>query len=164
VVAAVRKVIQGVDPAVPIISAASIEEQMAPLTAQDRAIAKLAVVFGGVALALAAIGLYGVLSHGIARRTREIAIRMALGARPGRVMRMVLRETAGVVAIGLALGGGLAYAVPRVIGSRLYGVEPGDPLTLVLATALLIIVALGAASLPARRASTVDPMTALRRG
>jgi hypothetical protein len=159
---AVRKTIQGVDAAVPIITAASIEEQMAPLVAQDRATAQLAVVFGCVALTLAAIGLYGVLSYGIAQRTGEIAVRIALGAQPGRVMSMILSETIGLVGVGLALGGGMAYAASRLINSRLYGVAPQDPATLALATGLLLVVALSAAYVPARRASKVDPMTALR--
>jgi predicted permease len=162
VLAAVRKAIQGVDAALPIISATSIEEQMAPLTAQDRTTAQLAVVFGCVALTLAAIGLYGVLSYGIARRTGEIAIRIALGAQRGRVISMILRETIGVLSAGLALGGGLAYAASRLIDSRLYGVAPQDPLTLALATGLLLLVALSAAYLPAQRASRLDPMAALR--
>jgi ABC-type antimicrobial peptide transport system permease subunit len=135
---------------------------MAPLTAQDRTTARLAVVFGCVALTLAAIGLYGVLSYGIARRRGEIAIRIALGALPGRVIAMILRETIGLLGAGLAVGGGLAYAASRLIDSRLYGVPPQDPLTLVLATALLLSVALGATYLPARRASRLDPTTALR--
>jgi ABC-type antimicrobial peptide transport system permease subunit len=151
-----------VDAALPIISATSIEEQMAPLTAQDRTTAQLAVVFGCVALTLAAIGLYGVLSYGIARRTGEIAIRIALGAQRGRVISMILRETIGVLSAGLALGGGLAYAASRLIDSRLYGVAPQDPLTLALATGLLLLVALSAAYLPAQRASRLDPMAALR--
>jgi hypothetical protein len=92
---------------------------MAPLTAQDRTTAELAVIFGSVALTLAAIGLYGVLSYGIARRTGEIAIRIALGAQRGRVISMILRETIGLVSAGLALGGGLAYAASRLIDSRL---------------------------------------------
>ncbi|OLC80890.1 MAG: hypothetical protein AUH72_10835 [Acidobacteria bacterium 13_1_40CM_4_65_8] len=162
VLAAVRKAIQGVDAALPIISATSIEEQMAPLTAQDRTTAQLAVVFGCVALTLAAIGLYGVLSYGIARRTGEIAIRIALGAQRGRVISMILRETIGLLSAGLALGGGLAYAASRLIDSRLYGVAPQDPLTLALATGLLLLVALSAAYLPAQRASRLDPMAALR--
>jgi putative ABC transport system permease protein len=160
--AAVRKTVQGVNAALPITSATSIEELMAPLTAQDRTTAQLAVVFGCVALALAAIGLYGVLSYGIARRAGEIAIRIALGAQSGRVVAMILRETIGVVCAGLVLGGGLAYAASRLIDSRLYGVTPQDPLTLASATGLLLLVALGAAYLPAQRASRLDPMAALR--
>jgi predicted permease len=162
VLAAVRRTIERVAANVPIVSVTSIEEEMVPLTAQDRTTAQLAIVFGGVALMLAAIGLYGVLSYGVARRTGEIAIRIALGAQPGRVIAMILGETAGVVIVGLAAGAGLAYAASRVIESRLYGVAPQDPLTLTLATGLLLVVALGAAYLPALRASRVDPMAALR--
>ncbi len=162
VLAAVRESIQRVDAALPIMSARSIEEQIAPLTAQDRTTAQLAVVFGCVALTLAAIGVYGVLSYGIARRRGEIAIRMALGAQPGRVIAMILRETAGLVSAGLALGAILAYAASRLINSRLYGVAPQDPLTLVLAAGLLVLVALSASYLPAQRASSLDPMAALR--
>jgi len=162
VLAAVRKSIQRVDAALPIMSARSIQEQIAPLTAQDRTTAQLAVVFGAVALTLAAIGLYGVLSYGIARRSGEIAIRIALGARPGRVIAMILRETSGLVIAGLAVGGGLAYAASLLINSRLYGVAPQDPLTLALATGLLVLVSLSAVYLPARRASRLEPMAALR--
>jgi putative ABC transport system permease protein len=162
VLAAARKSIQRVDAALTIMHAASIEEQMLPLTAQDRTTAQLAVVFGCVALTLAAIGLYGVLSYGIARRKSELAVRIALGARPGRVIAMILRETIVLVIAGLALGAGLAYAASRLIHSRLYGVAPQDPLTLALAVGLLVMVALGAAYLPARRASRLDPMAALR--
>jgi predicted permease len=164
VMVAVRNTIRRVDAALPIVSATSIEEQMAPLTAQDHTTAQLVLVFGCVALALAAIGLYGVLSYGVARRTGEIAIRIALGARPGRVTSMILGETTGVVCAGLVLGGGLAYSASRLIGSQLYGVAPHDPLTLALATVMLLLVALSAAYLPARRAARVDPTAALRQG
>ena len=162
VMASVRKSIQRVNAALPIMSARSIEEQIAPLTAQDRTTAQLAVVFGCVALMLAAIGLYGVLSYGIARRTGEIAVRIALGAQPSRVIAMILRETLGLVIIGLAAGAGLAYAASSLIASQLYGVAPQDPLTLTVAIGLLLLVALSAAYLPARRASRLDPMSALR--
>jgi predicted permease len=161
---AVRKAIQQVDSALPIVSAASIEERLAPLTAQDRTIAQLALAFGSVALTLAAIGLYGVLSYGVSRRSSEIAIRLALGAQARRVIAMILGETMWLVAVGLALGAALAYAALRLIDSRLYGVEPQDPLTLVLATGLLVLVASCAAYLPARRASRLDPMRTLRQG
>jgi ABC-type antimicrobial peptide transport system permease subunit len=160
----VQKTIPRVNADVPIFSATTIEEQMAPLTAQDRATAQLAVVFGSVALGLAAIGLYGVLSYGIARRTSEIAIRLALGAQARRVISMILRETMGLVVVGLGLGGVLAYAASRLIDSRLYGVAPRDPVTLALATGVLLLVSLMATYLPAQRASRLDPMAALRQG
>jgi len=160
--AAVRKAFQRVDAALPIVSARTMEEQMAPLTAQDRVTAQLALVFGGIALALAAIGLYGVLSYAVARRTGEIAIRMALGAQPAGVIGMILGETVSLVAGGLVVGAGLAYAASRLIDSRLYGVAPQDPLTLIAATSLLLLVALAAAYLPARKAARLDPMTTLR--
>jgi predicted permease len=162
-IGAVRKTIERTDAGLPIISATTIEERIAPRTAQDRTTARLAIVFGCLALALAAIGLYGVLAYGIARRTGEIAIRIALGAQPRRVVSMILRETSGVVGVGLAVGGGLAYAASRLIDSRLYGVAPQDPLTLASATGLLLVVAVSAAYIPARRASRLDPLAALRR-
>jgi ABC-type antimicrobial peptide transport system permease subunit len=158
----VRQTIQRTDASLPIISAKSIEEQMAPLTAQDRAVAQIAIAFGAVALTLAAIGLYGVLSYGIARRKSEIAIRIALGSRPARVIAMILRETTRLIIAGLVLGAGLAYAASRVFTSQLFGVAPQDPLTLALAIGILVVVALSAAYLPARRASKLDPMVALR--
>jgi predicted permease len=158
----VRGAIRSVDATLPILSSRSIEEQMAPMTAQDRTTAKLAVAFGCVALLLAGIGLYGVLSYGVARRTPEIAVRIALGAESRRVISMILGEILGLVAAGLIVGGGLAYATTRLIGSRLYGIAPHDPSTLALATFLLVSVALTATYLPARRASRVDPLTALR--
>ena len=162
VVAAARRAIERLDPALSIMSAKSLEEQTAPLTAQDRTTAQVALVFGGVALALAAIGLYGVLSYGIARRTREIAIRIALGARPGRVISMILGETLGLVVAGLFVGAGLAYVATRVIDSRLFGVAPQDPATLASAAGVLLFVALSAAYVPARRASKLHPIVALR--
>jgi predicted permease len=163
VMTAVRTSIQRMDAALPITSATSIEERIAPLTAQDRTTAQLAAVFGLVALTLAAIGLYGVLSYGIARRTGEIAVRIALGAQPGRVISMILCETTWLVAAGLAVGAGLAYAASRLIHSSLYGVAPEDPLTLLVAVGLLLLVAVSAAYVPARKASRLDPMAGLRR-
>jgi putative ABC transport system permease protein len=160
--ATVRETVSRAAPGMPVLLASSLADEMAPLVAQDRAIAQIATVFGGVALALVAIGLYGLLAYAVVRRTGEIAIRIALGARAQMVTWMILRETVGLVALGLAVGGALAFGASRVIDSRLYGVAPQDPLTLVTATSVLLVVALTAAYIPARRASKLDPMTALR--
>jgi predicted permease len=156
-----RQVVQTRRP-LPIVHAATIEEQMAPLLAQDRATAQLALTFGAVALSLAAFGLYGLLSYGVARRTSEIAVRIALGARAARVVAMILRETIALVAAGVMVGATLAFAMSGSITTRLYGVQPNDPITIAGATAILLMVALSAAYLPARRAARLDPMTALR--
>ncbi len=162
VASAARKMIERQDAALPIESSQSLEKRMQPLNALDRSIAQLAIVFACVALALAAIGLYGVLAYGIARRTSEIAVRIAIGAQPGRVISMILRETVGLILTGLVIGVCLAYATSRLINSRLYGVAAQDPLTFSLAAALLLSIGFLAAYLPARRASKLDPMRALR--
>ena len=159
---AVRQAITEVDANAPLTSIRTARERLAPLTAQDRAIARLALAFGVVALALAAIGLYGVLSYGVARRTSEIAVRIALGARPSRVIAMIVRETAGVVVVGLLAGSGLAYAASRLIAGNLFDVSPQDPATFAAAIAVLLGVAGFAAYLPARRASKLEPIAALR--
>ena len=162
VMAAARTIVQGVDASIPILSVTSIDTRMAGLTAQDRATARLAAAFAIAALALAAIGLYGVLSYAVSRRRVEMAIRLALGAPRERVLAMVVGETLAVIVLGLAIGGALAMAGSRVTASRLYGIQPQDPLTLVIATALLLAVALAAAAIPALRASRVDPLGVLR--
>jgi predicted permease len=164
VMPAVRDAMSGVDSQLSDLYLSSIEDHMAPLTADARTTARLSVVFGTVTLALAAIGLYGVLAYGVARRSSEIAIRMAMGARSSGIITMILRETAGLVIAGLLAGGALAYVASRMIASRLYGVTPDDPATLGLAAGVLVLAALLAAYLPARRASRVDPMTALHQG
>jgi ABC-type antimicrobial peptide transport system permease subunit len=164
VMAAVRAAIKRVDTDLPITFIRTIERQLAPITAPDRTTARLALAFGAVALALAAIGLYGVLSYGVTHRTGEIAVRIALGARPGRVISMILGETARLVVGGLIVGGLLAMAASRLLGSQLYGVEPRDPLTLLLALGVLVATSLAAAYLPALRASRLNPITALRQG
>ena len=162
IAAAVRQAIMDVDANAPLASIRTAGARLAPLTAQDRTIARLALAFGLVALALAAIGLYGVLSYGVARRTSEIAIRIALGAHPSRVMAMIVRETAGVVLIGVAIGGALAFLASRLIASTLFGIAPRDPATFATATAVLLAVAACAGYLPARRASKLEPIAALR--
>ena len=130
---------------------------------QDRLLARLSVAFGVVALLLAAIGLYGVLSYGVARRTNEIGIRKALGAQHGALIAMILRETGWLLALGLIAGTALAAVAIRLITSRLFGITPTDPTVFATAIALLGIVAALATWLPAWRASRVDPLIALRR-
>jgi ABC-type antimicrobial peptide transport system permease subunit len=125
-------------------------------------VARLATFFGLLALLLACIGLYGVMSYGVARRTNEIGIRMALGARGVSVLWLVLREALVLVAIGLVVGLIASRLLTKTAASLLYELKPNDPLTIVLATLLLAVVALVAGYLPARRASRVDPMVALR--
>ena len=117
-----------------------------------------------VALLLAGIGIYGVVAYSVAERTHEIGTRVALGADRGKVVRMVLRRVALLVVPGVALGIAGALAVTRVLASLLFGVEPNDPGTLAGVAALLVSVALIAAVIPARRASRVDPLVALRAG
>jgi predicted permease len=166
VMTAVRDVMSSVDPAVSLadVELVPIDEHMATLTADERITARLAFVFGSVALALAAIGLYGVLSYGISRRSREIGVRIALGAETSGIIAMILRETAGLFGSGLLVGSVLAYAASRAIAGRLWGVTAHDPMTLTEAIGILILVGIVAAYLPARRASRVDPVAALRQG
>lgn len=129
---------------------------------RERLLATLSGFFGGLALLLATIGLYGVMSYNVARRRNEIGIRMALGAEQSRVLRMVLGEVAILIGIGLAVGLGAALATTRFITSFLYGIKSNDPMTLILAAGTLALVAAVAGFLPARRASRLDPMSALR--
>jgi ABC-type antimicrobial peptide transport system permease subunit len=162
---AVREAFSGVDGELSSssVDVASIEDYMSPLVADERIIARLAVVFGTVALTLAAVGLYGLLSYGVSRRSSEIAIRMALGAQRRSIVLTIARDTAGLIAAGLLAGGVLAHVASRLVENRLYGVAPHDPLNSLLAAGVLVAVAFLAAYLPARRASRIDPMAALRR-
>jgi len=162
VIQAARKAILAYDPAIPIGRVQPFVEMLDDNLRQERIIAQLSTVFGGVALLLAAIGLYGVLSYAVAQRTNEIGIRMALGAERGTVVRMVLRETAVLIAIGLAAGVPASLACARLIQSKLFGLKPADPVTLAAALGIMIVVAIASGYLPARRASRVDPLIALR--
>ncbi|MBV9675004.1 MAG: hypothetical protein JO185_01620 [Acidobacteriaceae bacterium] len=129
---------------------------------QQRAVASLAGLFGIVALILAAVGLYGVTAYTVAQRTSEIGVRMALGADRMNVIQLILRGAFQKVALGLALGVPLAIGAGRLISSQLYGVTHWDPLALSVAIVSLAVCALVAAMIPAARASTIDPMRALR--
>jgi predicted permease len=140
----------------------TLNEQVDQSLVQERLVATLSLFFGLLALLLASIGLYGVMSYDVARRTQEIGIRMALGANATRVVRLVLRETLGWVALGAAFGLGAALAVTRWVESLLFGLKANDPLTMVLAALVLLTVAAVAGYLPARRAARIDPLKALR--
>jgi len=128
----------------------------------DRMVAELSSFFGLLALVLACMGLYGLLSYEVTRRTREIGIRMAIGAQVGNVMRLVIGEAVVLAALGAVVGAGISLGAARLLTTLLYGVKPGDPITLLSVIFLLAIVALGACWLPARRATKVDPLVALR--
>jgi ABC-type antimicrobial peptide transport system permease subunit len=129
---------------------------------RERIIARLSVLFGIVAVVLAAVGLYGVLAYSVVRRTNEIGIRMAIGAYRGDIVWMIVRETVVLVLAGIAAGVPIALALGRYIESLLYGMKPNDLVTIAGVAALMGLVALLAAALPARRAAGVDPLRALR--
>jgi putative ABC transport system permease protein len=123
---------------------------------------RLLEIFAGIALLLATIGIYGVISYHVSQRTREFGIRFALGARPADVLRLVTGLGLRLTAIGVLIGALLAVGLARLIAGLLFGVKPADPLTYILVAAALITVALAACYLPARRAAKVDPIVALR--
>ena len=160
--ASVRQVAQRVDPNLPIFDMKTMTAVMDESLFIERMVAALSVAFGALATLLAAIGLYGVMSYTVARRTREIGIRMALGAERSSVLWLVLREVALMVGIGVGVGLPLAFALSRIVQSQLFGLSAHDPIALVAAASILAFVALAAGYLPARRATRVDPMLALR--
>jgi predicted permease len=162
VAASVRRELQDLDPSLPVLKIDTVDQQLDDVLAQDRLIAELSGFFGAMAALLGCLGLYGVISYGVARRTNEIGIRLALGATHSGVLGMVIKESIMLVFAGLGIGVPVALAATRLISSRLYGVSASDPLTIAAAALLLIAVASLAGFVPARRASRVDPMVALR--
>jgi putative ABC transport system permease protein len=160
--AATRAAIAEVDPAQPIFDVEPLDEVLAISLAQRRFTMTLMMLFGFVALLLAAVGIYGVMAYTVAQRTQEIGIRVALGASSATVLGMVLRDGMKLVALGLVIGTAAALALTRVGASLLWGVSSTDALTYVVIAALLAGVALLAIVIPARRATRVDPMQALR--
>ncbi len=155
--------LRAIHPAIRLEGEVLVKEQIEDQLALERILALLSSFFGGLALLLASIGLYGVLSYALARRTTEIGVRLALGARPGQVVSMVLRECTLVVALGLTAGVMAVLGLSRLVQQFLFGLEPNDPATIVIAAATLAVVAFMAALVPAMRASRLDPMNALRR-
>ena len=157
-----RQVLNQIDDKLPIFGVTTMNDQLHDNLDQERLIAQLVSFFGALALILACIGLYGVMAHGVARRTNEIGIRMALGARGSNIAWMILRETLYLVLAGLVIGVPAALFGARLIATQLFDMSPTDPVTLVAAAVVMTIVALLAGFLPARRASRVNPLNALR--
>jgi len=161
---AVRRTVRAAAPGVPVFKVRTFRQHLD--ASVDLWIVRVGAIlfstFGGLALALAVVGLYGVKAYSVARRTREIGIRMALGAEPGEVQRMILREGLGMILTGSVLGWLIALGLGRICASMLYEVSPVDPLAFALASAALLVTALIACWLPARKATRVNPLTALR--
>ena len=160
--AAARREIAKLDPAMPVYGMKTLADQLNETLASERLIATLSAVFGVLATLLAAMGLYGVMSFVVARRTREIGLRMALGAQRGEVLRMVMKESLVLLAAGLAVGVPAAWWSGRYVASQLFGVKPVNVAAIAAAFVILTAAALGAGFLPARRASSIDPIQALR--
>ena len=158
----VRRAVASVDPAVPVTEFHTQTALIDRLLRTERLLGFVSAAFGLVALALAAIGLGGLLAYAVARRTSEIGVRMALGARAGDVIGMVLRESLWMVVVGILIGLPCAFAIGRTLRSALFRLEPLDPSTSALSVAALLAVALAAAWIPARRAASIDPILALK--
>ena len=162
VLAELGTLVQSIDPRVPVDRIGTMEMQIDEALAVERLLSFLSTLIGAVAMGLAALGLYGVLAFAVKRRTREIGIRLAVGAQRGAVLGMILRESAWIVLPGIATGIPPALACGKLASSLLYGLQPGDPATVLSSCALLAAVAFAAAWIPAHRASRAGPMTALR--
>jgi ABC-type antimicrobial peptide transport system permease subunit len=159
---AIRKTVAQLNADLPLFHVTTQSEQIDRLLFQERLVARLSAFFGLLALLLACIGLYGLLSYEVARRTREIGIRMALGAQMGDVLQLVVKQGIALAVVGAAVGVAVALGVTRYLTSMLYDVRANDPVTIVAVSVLLALVALAACYIPARRATRVDPIIALR--
>ena len=159
---ALRRVVQQADRDLPIVDLRTQREQIDDNMQVERMFAALTAGFGVLALALACVGIYGIMAYAVANRRNEIGIRLALGAQPGQVRGMILRESTWLATAGIVAGVGAALLVTRLVKSMLYGIAPNDPLTLMSGVLLLLLVALAASWIPARRAAGVQPMEALR--
>jgi ABC-type antimicrobial peptide transport system permease subunit len=157
-----REIVRQADPALPVSGLKTMSAQIGESLFVERMVAALSAAFGLLATLLATVGLYGVMSYAVACRTREIGIRMALGAHARGVRAMVLKEVGWLAAVGVAIGLPSGYTLGRLVESQLFGLTARDPLTFAFATATLLLSALLAGYVPALRATRVDPMVALR--
>jgi putative ABC transport system permease protein len=158
----VRSVVNELDSSLPVTGMRTFEAQIDRQLASDRLIATLSEIFGGLAALLAAIGIYGLLAYGVTQRTREIGIRMALGAEASNVGRMILTEMSWLLLVGVVIGLPLTYGLGKLLNSMLYGVKAFEPATVGISLLFMALVAMAAAYIPARRATRVDPLVALR--
>jgi ABC-type antimicrobial peptide transport system permease subunit len=159
---AVRAAVSAADPNIPIVAVETQMSQIERRFAQEKVLAQAYTLFGGIALFVAALGLFGLMSYNVSRRTREIGIRMAMGAQRREVLGLVLRESMLLVLAGIAIGIAASLAAGRLVASQLFGLEPTDPITMLSAMLVMLMVSAAAGYLPARRATRVDPMVALR--
>jgi predicted permease len=162
IIAAVRQAAREIDANLPLYNIKTLATQVDESLVQERLIGTLSSCFGLLSLLLAGIGLYGILAYAVSQRTREIGIRIALGAQPGAVLRMVLRQGLILTLLGVALGLAVSFAATRLLASQLYDITPTDAVTFIAVPILLLTVALFACYIPARRATNVDPLVALR--
>ena len=160
-IGAIREAVRQIDPNLPLMDVATQDEQIDKNLQQERVFAQAYAMFGGLAMLLASVGLFGLMLYSVARRTNEIGIRMALGARAGDVLRLVMSESMRLVAIGVAIGLAVALAAGRLVSSLLFGLGATDATTILVATVVMVAVSALAGYLPARRASRVDPLVAL---
>lgn len=161
-VSGVRSVVNGVDPNQPVTDVRSMDDYLAASVSRRRLSMLLLVLFAGVATVLAAVGIYGVMAYAVTQRSHEIGIRMALGAEPNDVLRMVVSDGMKLAGIGLVIGVAASYAAVHYLASQLYGVKTKDPITVLCVSVGLALVAISACYFPARRATKVDPLEALR--
>ena len=161
-VSAVRSAVAEIDATKPVNEVKTVEQYLDEQVAYDRLFTVLLSIFGGIAIVLAAVGIYGVMAYMVSQRTQEIGIRMALGADRPAVVKMILRHAGLLTGIGLAVGLVGSFALTRLIADQLWEVTPTDPLTFTGVSLLLIVVAVVATLVPARRAVAVDPNIALR--
>ncbi|MPZ21490.1 MAG: FtsX-like permease family protein [Luteitalea sp.] len=160
-IGAIREAVRQIDPNLPLQDVSTQIEEVEGRFQQEKLFAQAYTLFGALALVVAAVGLFGLMSYDVSLRTNEIGIRMALGAQRGDVLRLVMRESMLLVALGIAIGLAVAIGSSRFVATLLYDLAPTDALSIAVAVVVIVVVSAVAGFIPARRASKVDPMVAL---